>query len=128
MKVTAIGTGYVGLVTGACLSEMGNHVVCLDIDERKIAMLQEGSIPIHEPGLEDIVRRNARAGRLQFTTDTAAAVAHGTMQFIGVGTPPDEDGAADMRYVLAAAAAAAPTTPAAIPYSKPVPIPATARS
>jgi len=104
MKVTAIGTGYVGLVTGACLSEMGNHVVCLDIDERKIAMLQEGSIPIHEPGLEDIVRRNARAGRLQFTTDTAAAVAHGTMQFIGVGTPPDEDGAADMRYVLAAAA------------------------
>jgi len=104
MKVTVIGTGYVGLVTGACLSEMGNHVVCLDIDAHKIALLQDGRIPIHEPGLEDIVRRNARAGRLQFTTDVAAAVAHGTMQFIGVGTPPDEDGSADLQYVLAAAA------------------------
>ena len=104
MKVTVIGTGYVGLVTGACLSEMGNHVVCLDVDARKIKILNEGGIPIHEPGLEAIVARNRAAGRLQFTTDVAAAVAHGTVQFIGVGTPPDEDGSADMQYVLAAAA------------------------
>jgi UDPglucose 6-dehydrogenase len=103
MKVTVVGTGYVGLVTGACLSEMGNHVVCLDIDARKIAMLNEGGIPIHEPGLEQIVKRNAAAGRLQFTTDVAMAVGHGTVQFIGVGTPPGEDGSADLQYVLAAA-------------------------
>lgn len=103
MKVTVIGTGYVGLVTGACLSEMGNHVVCLDVDERKIRILQDGGIPIHEPGLKEIVQRNVAAGRLQFTTDIAAAVAHGTLQFIGVGTPPDEDGSADLQYVLAAA-------------------------
>jgi UDPglucose 6-dehydrogenase len=103
MKVTVIGSGYVGLVTGACLAEMGNHVVCLDVDARKIDMLQRGEIPIHEPGLADVVRRNAAAGRLQFTTDQAAAVAHGTLQFIGVGTPPDEDGSADLQYVLAAA-------------------------
>jgi len=104
MKVTVIGTGYVGLVTGACLAEMGNHVVCLDVDESKIRVLNEGGIPIHEPGLEQIVVRNREAGRLQFTTDVTAAVGHGTMQFIGVGTPPDEDGSADMQYVLAAAA------------------------
>lgn len=104
MKVTVIGTGYVGLVTGACLAEMGNHVVCLDVDERKIRMLHEGDIPIFEPGLKEIVHRNAAAGRLQFTTDIVHAVGHGTLQFIGVGTPPDEDGSADMRYVLAAAA------------------------
>ena len=103
MKVTVVGTGYVGLVTGACLSEMGNHVVCLDIDERKIQMLKDGGIPIHEPGLEAVVHRNVAAGRLQFTTDVEAAVAHGTIQFIGVGTPPDEDGSADLQYVLAAA-------------------------
>jgi UDPglucose 6-dehydrogenase len=103
MKVTVVGTGYVGLVTGACLSEMGNHVVCLDIDERKIKMLKEGGIPIHEPGLQQVVHRNVAAGRLQFTTDVASAVAHGTIQFIGVGTPPDEDGSADLQYVLAAA-------------------------
>ena len=103
MKVTVVGTGYVGLVTGACLAEMGNHVVCLDVDERKIRVLNEGGIPIHEPGLEPLVRRNVAAGRLQFTTDVAAAVAHGTLQFIGVGTPPDEDGSADLQYVLAAA-------------------------
>jgi UDPglucose 6-dehydrogenase len=103
LKVTVVGTGYVGLVTGACLAEMGNHVVCLDIDERKIRVLNEGGIPIHEPGLEAIVKRNAAAGRLQFTTDVAAAVSHGTLQFIGVGTPPDEDGSADLQYVLAAA-------------------------
>src|SRR4051794_36672573 len=91
LKVTVVGTGYVGLVTGACLSEMGNHVVCLDVDADKIRVLNDGGIPIHEPGLKEIVQRNVRAGRLQFTTDFAAAVAHGTMQFIGVGTPPDED-------------------------------------
>jgi UDPglucose 6-dehydrogenase len=104
MKVTVVGTGYVGLVTGACLSEMGNHVVCLDVDERKVRTLNDGGIPIHEPGLEALVQRNAAAGRLQFTTDVPAAVGHGTIQFIGVGTPPDEDGSADMQYVLAAAA------------------------
>ena len=104
MKVTVIGTGYVGLVTGACLAEMGNHVVCLDVDERKIALLNAGGIPIHEPGLEPIVARNRAAGRLQFTTDAAHAVGHGTIQFIGVGTPPDEDGSADLQCVLAAAA------------------------
>ena len=103
MKVTVVGTGYVGLVTGACLSEMGNHVVCLDVDERKIRILNDGGIPIHEPGLKEIVQRNVAAGRLQFTTDIPAAVAHGTMQFIGVGTPPDEDGSADLQYVVAAA-------------------------
>ena len=104
MKITVVGAGYVGLVTGACLADMGNHVVCLDVDPRKIAMLQNGEVPIHEPGLDQVVRRNAAAGRLQFTTDVAAAVGHGTLQFIGVGTPPDEDGAADLQYVLAAAA------------------------
>jgi len=103
MKVTIFGAGYVGLVTGACLAEMGNHVVCVDVDPRKIEMLQRGEIPIHEPGLEVLVRRNAAAGRLQFTMDTAAAVAHGTLQVIGVGTPPDEDGSADLQYVLAVA-------------------------
>ena len=103
MKVTVIGTGYVGLVTGACLSEMGNHVLCLDVDQRKIEILNNGGIPIHEPGLEQMVRRNAADGRLQFTTDVARAVHHGTLQFIGVGTPPDEDGSADLQYVLSAA-------------------------
>ena len=103
MKVTIIGSGYVGLVSGACMSEMGNDVVCADVDERKIAMLKDGKIPIHEPGLEDMVLRNVAAGRLHFTTDLAASVQHGTMQFIGVGTPPDEDGSADLQYVLAAA-------------------------
>jgi UDPglucose 6-dehydrogenase len=105
MKVTVIGSGYVGLVTGACLAEMGNHVVCLDVDARKIEMLGRGEIPIHEPGLKEVVARNAAAGRIQFTTDAAAATAHGTLQFIGVGTPPDEDGSADLQYVLAAARA-----------------------
>ncbi len=103
MKVTIIGSGYVGLVSGACLAEMGNHVVCVDVDAAKIKLLQDGGIPIHEPGLEEVVRRNVAAGRLQFTTDVAQAVGHGTLQFIGVGTPPDEDGSADLQYVLAAA-------------------------
>src|SRR5688572_5609229 len=103
MKITVIGSGYVGLVSGACLAEMGNHVVCLDVNADKIRILNEGGLPIHEPGLLDIVTRNRKAGRLQFTTDIAAAVAHGTLQFIGVGTPPDEDGSADLQYVLEAA-------------------------
>ncbi|MES2715268.1 MAG: UDP-glucose/GDP-mannose dehydrogenase family protein [Pseudomonadota bacterium] len=103
MKITVVGAGYVGLVTGACLAEMGNHVVCLDVDPRKIEMLKRGELPIHEPGLDAVIARNAAAGRLQFTTDVPAAVGHGTLQFIGVGTPPDEDGSADLQYVLAAA-------------------------
>ena len=105
MKITVVGTGYVGLVTGACLSEMGNHVLCLDVDPRKIDMLNTGGIPIHEPGLEEVVQRNAEARRLEFTTDVDRAVAHGTLQFIAVGTPPDEDGSADLQYVVAAARA-----------------------
>ncbi len=105
MKITIIGTGYVGLVTGACLAEMGNDVFCLDLDAKKIAMLNSGGIPIHEPGLEEVVARNRAAGRLQFSTDVAASVAHGAIQFIAVGTPPDEDGSADLQYVLAAARA-----------------------
>ena len=104
MKITIIGTGYVGLVTGACLAELGNDVFCLDLDQQKIAILNDGGIPIHEPGLADIVRRNRSAGRLHFSTDIAASVAHGQLQFIAVGTPPDEDGSADLQYVLAAAA------------------------
>nr|WP_297527058.1 UDP-glucose/GDP-mannose dehydrogenase family protein [uncultured Roseateles sp.] len=103
MKVTTIGTGYVGLVTGACLAEMGNHVVCLDVNAEKIQVLNDGGIPIHEPGLDAIVARNAAAGRLQFTTDVDLAVNHGTVLFIAVGTPPGEDGSADLQYVLAAA-------------------------
>jgi UDPglucose 6-dehydrogenase len=98
-----IGTGYVGLVTGACFAEVGNDVLCLDVDKRKIDILNAGGVPIHEPGLEAMIARNAAAGRLRFTTDIDAAVAHGTLQFIAVGTPPDEDGSADMQYVLAAA-------------------------
>ncbi len=103
MKITMIGTGYVGLVTGACLAELGNHVVCLDVDQKKIDMLNAGGIPIHEPGLDLLVKRNRDAGRLQFTSDLAFGVAHGQLQFIAVGTPPDEDGSADLQYVLAAA-------------------------
>jgi len=103
MKVSVVGTGYVGLVTGACLAEMGNDVLCLDVDPNKIRILEEGGIPIHEPGLDQVVARNVKAGRLHFTTDVARAVAHGTIQFIAVGTPPDEDGSADLQYVLAAA-------------------------
>jgi UDPglucose 6-dehydrogenase len=103
LKITVIGTGYVGLVSGACLADSGNDVLCLDVDAAKIAALQRGEIPIFEPGLESIVRRNAQAGRLRFTTDIPASVAHGTVQFIAVGTPPDEDGSADLRHVLAAA-------------------------
>jgi len=103
MKVTIVGTGYVGLVTGACLAEMGNHVLCVDLDARKIRILEEGGLPIHEPGLLDVVQRNVAAGRLEFTTDVARSVQHGTLQFIAVGTPPDEDGTADLRHVVEAA-------------------------
>jgi UDPglucose 6-dehydrogenase len=103
MKITVVGTGYVGLVTGACLAEMGNQVMCLDTDAAKVAMLRQGGIPIYEPGLEDLVKRNAADGRLFFTDDAAASVAFGDLQFIAVGTPPGEDGSADMQYVLAAA-------------------------
>jgi len=105
MKITVIGSGYVGLVTGACLSDLGNDVLCLDIDERKIGMLRDGVVPIHEPGLTEMVRRNAKAGRLRFSTDAREAAVHGQVQFIAVGTPPDEDGSADLQYVLAAARA-----------------------
>ena len=103
MKITVVGTGYVGLVSGTCLAEVGNDVLCLDVDPNKIRILQEGGIPIFEPGLEDMVRRNVAAGRLKFTTDVAEAVEFGAIQFIAVGTPPDEDGSADLQYVLAAA-------------------------
>ncbi|HMV05287.1 MAG TPA: UDP-glucose/GDP-mannose dehydrogenase family protein [Accumulibacter sp.] len=103
MKITVIGTGYVGLVSGACLAEVGNNVLCLDLDEHKIRILEEGGIPIHEPGLLEIVRRNVAAGRLQFTTDVERAAKWGQFQFIAVGTPPDEDGSADLQYVVAAA-------------------------
>lgn len=105
MKVTVIGSGYVGLVSGACLAEVGNHVLCLDVDADKIRVLNEGGIPIHEPGLEAMVARNRAAGRIRFTTDVAEAARHGTVQFIAVGTPPDEDGSADLQYVVAAARA-----------------------
>ncbi|MCE7875730.1 MAG: UDP-glucose/GDP-mannose dehydrogenase family protein [Betaproteobacteria bacterium PRO3] len=105
MKITMIGTGYVGLVTGTCLAEVGNDVLCLDVDARKIAVLNGGGVPIHEPGLEAMIRRNVAAGRLHFTTDVDLAVRHGTLQFIAVGTPPDEDGSADMRHVIDAARA-----------------------
>jgi UDPglucose 6-dehydrogenase len=103
MKITVVGTGYVGLVSGACLAEVGNDVLCLDLDADKIAILRAGGIPIHEPGLQEMVRRNVAAGRLHFTTDVNRAVEHGVIQFIAVGTPPDEDGSADLQYVLAAA-------------------------
>jgi UDPglucose 6-dehydrogenase len=103
MKITVIGTGYVGLVSGACLAEVGNDVLCLDLDAAKIKILEDGGIPIFEPGLQEMVRRNVAGGRLHFTTDVERAAHFGTIQFIAVGTPPDEDGSADMKYVTAAA-------------------------
>ncbi len=103
MKVTIFGSGYVGLVTGACLADAGNDVVCMDVDQGKIERLNRGEIPIYEPGLDALIERNVDAGRLQFTTDPDMAVAHGLLQFIAVGTPPDEDGSADLQYVLAVA-------------------------
>ena len=103
MKITVIGTGYVGLVSGACMAEVGNDVLCLDLDAQKIDILRQGGMPIFEPGLQEMVRRNVAAERLHFSTDVARAVQHGTIQFIAVGPPADEDGSADLQYVLAAA-------------------------
>lgn len=103
MHITIFGSGYVGLVTGACMAEMGNHVVCVDIDEDKINRLNAGDVPIYEPGLADYLQRNRDAGRLEFTTDVARGVNHGLFQFVAVGTPPDEDGSADLKHVLAVA-------------------------
>jgi UDPglucose 6-dehydrogenase len=105
MKITVIGTGYVGLVSGACLADVGNDVLCFDVDAAKVDSLKRGEVPIFEPGLQEIVQRNLKAGRLAFTTDVAQATAFGMLQFIAVGTPPGEDGSADLRYVLAAARA-----------------------
>ena len=103
MKVTVFGTGYVGLVQGAVLADVGHDVVCVDIDAAKVAALQAGQMPIHEPGLAPIVQGNQAAGRLRFTTDAAEGVAHGDLIFLAVGTPPDEDGSADLQHVLAVA-------------------------
>ncbi|MCO6442136.1 MAG: UDP-glucose/GDP-mannose dehydrogenase family protein [Nitrococcus mobilis] len=103
MRITIFGTGYVGLVTGTCLAEVGNHIVCVDVDEAKIACLQRGEVPFFEPGLAALIRRNGAEGRLRFTTEAAEGVAHGRLQFIAVGTPPAEDGSADLSHVLAVA-------------------------
>ncbi|MCK9636794.1 MAG: UDP-glucose/GDP-mannose dehydrogenase family protein [Methylobacter tundripaludum] len=103
MKITIFGSGYVGLVTGTCFAEVGNDVICVDIDEAKIVKLQQNIIPIYEPGLEAMVKENQSEGRLRFTTDIKEAVDHGVFQFIAVGTPPDDDGSADLQYVLAVA-------------------------
>ena len=103
MRVTVFGSGYVGLVTGACLADAGNHVVCVDVDAGKVAALNRGEVPIHEPGLDAVMKRARETGKLEFTTDAAAGVAHGLFQFIAVGTPADEDGSADLKYVLAVA-------------------------
>ena len=103
MKITIFGTGYVGLVTGACLADVGHDVLCMDVDQAKIDKLKNGQIPIYEPGLDSIVKHTVEAGRLVFTTDVEEAVQHGTLQFIAVGTPPDEDGSADLQYVTAVA-------------------------
>ena len=103
MRVTIFGSGYVGLVTGACLADAGNHVICVDVDAGKIARLNQGEVPIHEPGLEAIIRRNMKAKRIEFTTDAKKGVAHGLFQLIAVGTPPDEDGSADLKYVVSVA-------------------------
>ncbi|PIQ36925.1 MAG: UDP-glucose 6-dehydrogenase [Lysobacterales bacterium CG17_big_fil_post_rev_8_21_14_2_50_64_11] len=103
MNVTVFGTGYVGLVTGTCLAEVGNDVICVDIDAAKVATLQQGDIPLFEPGLQDMVRANSAAGRLHFTCDAPSAIEHAEIIFIAVGTPSDEDGSADMRHVLAVA-------------------------
>ena len=103
MKASIIGTGYVGLVTGACLADVGNHVLCFDVDERKIGMLRAGEIPIFEPGLKEIVRNNVASGRLAFTTDPKESATYAKLQMIAVGTPPGEDGSADLQYVIAAA-------------------------
>jgi UDPglucose 6-dehydrogenase len=103
MRVTIFGSGYVGLVTGACLADAGNHVICVDVDKSKIDRLNSGEVPIHEPGLDALIKRNTKAKRLEFTTDARKGVAHGLFQLIAVGTPPDEDGSADLKYVVSVA-------------------------
>jgi UDPglucose 6-dehydrogenase len=103
MKISVIGTGYVGLVSGACFADVGNTVLCLDVDTRKITMLKDGIIPIHEPGLDNLVQRNAAAGRLLFSSNYDDAVSHADIIFLAVGTPPDEDGSADLTHILSAA-------------------------
>jgi UDPglucose 6-dehydrogenase len=103
MRITVVGSGYVGLVSGACLADMGNDVLCLDVDAAKVEKLRQGHVPIFEPGLDALIRRNSAAGRIRFTTDIAESVRHGEVQFIAVGTPPGEDGSADLSHVLAAA-------------------------
>ncbi len=103
MRVTIFGSGYVGLVTGACLADAGNHIVCVDVDAKKIERLKRGEVPIHEPGLDGLIKRNSEAGRMEFTTDAEKGVAHGLFQLIAVGTPPGEDGSADLSHVLAVA-------------------------
>jgi UDPglucose 6-dehydrogenase len=103
VRITIFGSGYVGLVTGACLADAGNQVLCVDVDPRKVEMLNRGEVPIHEPGLDEVIKRNMAKGRLKFTLNAAEGVAHGLFQMIAVGTPPDEDGSADLRYVLAVA-------------------------
>src|SRR5687767_6296042 len=103
MRVTIFGSGYVGLVTGACLADAGNHVMCVDVDQDKVDRLNRGEVPIHEPGLDALIKRSMEAGRLEFTTNAVKGVQHGLFQLIAVGTPPDEDGSADLRHVLAVA-------------------------
>ncbi|MDP5190184.1 UDP-glucose dehydrogenase family protein [Rheinheimera baltica] len=124
MKVTVFGIGYVGLVQAAVLAEVGHHIVCVDVDADKVTQLQQGVVPIYEPGLASLVEANVKAGRLEFTTDAAAGVAHGDVQFIAVGTPPDEDGSADLKYVLAVANTIAQfiTTPKVIIDKSTVPV------
>src|SRR3954466_14345610 len=100
MRVCVLGTGYVGLVAGACFSDSGNHVVCVDVNKEKVAKLTEGVIPIYEPGLEEIVVRNVKARRLSFTTDSAKAISESQVIFVAVGTPQGEDGSSDLKYVL----------------------------
>ena len=108
MKIAVVGTGYVGLVTGTCLADSGSDVTCLDIDEKKVSSLKEGNIPIYEPGLEELVERNARVGRLRFTTDTNEAVAAAEIVFLAVGTPPTASGAADLTAIWSVVSSIAP--------------------
>ena len=103
MKIAVIGTGYVGLVVGTCFAETGNRITCVDVDEKKIRALQNGEVPIYEPGLDELIQRNVAEGRLKFTTDVAGAIREAKVCFIAVGTPMDEDGSADLRYVLGVA-------------------------
>jgi UDPglucose 6-dehydrogenase len=104
MKITVVGTGYVGLVTGTCFAEVGVDVTCIDIDEKKIENLKNNILPIYEPGLEEMVLRNAQKKRLHFSTSLQEGLKNSEVVFIAVGTPPDEDGSADLKYVLAVAA------------------------